>query len=113
MILFICSWIRTLKSPPHMYIFQDIAALSMSDPKILNRLRVMPVIVLDAEKPGRYVMSVSDLLKNVQKVWEVSNCQIYFWLRPVLVYMLTVVTVSGISAVSAYARQNILQNNHV
>lgn len=29
------------------------------------------------------------------------------------VYMLTVVTVSGISAVSAYARQNILQNNHV
>ena len=42
-----------------------------------------------------------------------SNCQIYFWLRPVLVYMLTVVTVSGISAVSAYARQNILQNNHV
>ena len=44
---------------PHVYL-QDIAALSMSDPKILNRLRVMPVIVLDAKKPGRYVMSVSD-----------------------------------------------------
>ena len=29
---------------PHVYL-QDIAALSMSDPKILNRLRVMPVIV--------------------------------------------------------------------
>ena len=35
---------------PHVYL-QDIAALSMSDPKILNRLRVMPVIVLDVKKP--------------------------------------------------------------
>ena len=52
---------------PHVYL-QDIAALSMSDPKILNRLRVMPVIVLDAKKPGRYVMSVSDLLKKIQKL---------------------------------------------
>ena len=49
---------------PHVYL-QDIAALSMSDPKILNRLRVMPVIVLDAEKPGRYVMSVSDLYHHL------------------------------------------------
>ena len=48
---------------PHVYL-QDIAALSMSDPKILNRLRVMPVIVLDAKKPGRYVMSVSDHLPH-------------------------------------------------
>ena len=40
----------------------------MSDPKILNRLRVMPVIVLDVKKPGRYVMSVSDLLKKIQKL---------------------------------------------
>ena len=40
---------------PHVYL-QDIAALSMSDPKILNRLRVMPV------------MSVSDLLKKIQKL---------------------------------------------
>ena len=52
---------------PHVYL-QDIAALSMSDPKILNRLRVMPVIILDAKKPGRYVMSVSDLLKKIQKL---------------------------------------------
>ncbi len=42
--------------------------LSMSDPKILNRLRVMPVMVLDETKPGRYVMSVSDLLKKIQKL---------------------------------------------
>ena len=34
---------------PHVYL-QDIAALSMSNPKILNRLRVMPVIVLDGTK---------------------------------------------------------------
>lgn len=52
---------------PHVYL-QDIAALSMSDPKILNRLRVMPVMVLDETKPGRYVMSVSDLLKKIQKL---------------------------------------------
>ena len=51
---------------PHVYL-QDIAALSMNNPKILNRLRVMPVMVLDAAKPGRYVMSVSDLLKMIQK----------------------------------------------
>ena len=57
--------------------------------------------------------AMSDLLKKCSEGLGVSNCQIYFWLRPVLVYMLTVVTVSGISAVSAYARQNILQNNHV
>ena len=52
---------------PHVYL-QDIAALSMSDPKILNRLRVMPVMVLDETKPGRYVMSVSDLLKKIQNL---------------------------------------------
>lgn len=52
---------------PHVYL-QDIAALSMSDPKILNRLRVMPVMVLDETKPGRYVMSMSDLLKKIQKL---------------------------------------------
>ena len=57
--------------------------------------------------------AMSDLLKKCSEGLGVSNCQIYFWLRPVLVYMLTVVTVSGISAVSAYARQNILQNDHV
>lgn len=57
--------------------------------------------------------AMSDLLKKCSEGLGVSNCQIYFWLRPVLVYMLTVVTVSGISAVSAYTRKKILQNNHV
>ena len=49
--------------------------------------------------------AMSDLLKKCSEGLGVSNCQIYFWLRPVLVYMLTVVTVSGISAVSAYASE--------
>ena len=49
--------------------------------------------------------AVSDLLKKCSEGLGVSDCQIYFWLRPVLVYMLTVVTVSGISAVSAYASE--------
>ena len=46
---------------PHIYL-QDIAKLSCSNSKILNRLRVMPVINLDPDKPGRYVMSVMDLI---------------------------------------------------
>ena len=51
---------------PHVYL-QDIAALTLADAKKLNRLRVMQVMVLDPKKPGRYVMSVSDLLKMIQK----------------------------------------------
>ena len=35
---------------PHIYL-QDIAKLSCSNSKILNRLRVMPVINLDPNKP--------------------------------------------------------------
>ena len=51
---------------PHIYL-QDIAKLSCSNSKILNRLRVMPVINLDPNKPGRYVMSVMDLISEIQK----------------------------------------------
>ena len=51
---------------PHVYL-QDIAALSMADAKKLNRLRVMQVMLLDPAKPGRYVLSVSDRLKMIQK----------------------------------------------
>ena len=46
---------------------QDIAKLSCSNSKILNRLRVMPVINLDPDKPGRYVMSVMDLISEIKK----------------------------------------------
>lgn len=41
-------------SHPHVYL-QDVAKLSCTDSKILNRLRVMPVINLPPDKPGRYV----------------------------------------------------------
>ena len=51
---------------PHVYL-QDIAKLSCSNSKILNRLRVLPVINLMPERPGRYVLSVMDLIKEIQK----------------------------------------------
>lgn len=51
---------------PHIYL-QDIARLSCSNTKLLNRLRVMPVTNLDPDKPGRYVLSSMDLIKDIQK----------------------------------------------
>ena len=51
---------------PHVYL-QDIARLSCTSSKLLNRLRVMPVVNLDPKKPGRYVMSVMDLVELIQK----------------------------------------------
>ena len=51
---------------PHIYL-QDIARLSCSDSKILNRLRVMPVINLKPDAPGRYVMSVMDLVDKIRQ----------------------------------------------
>ena len=51
---------------PHVYL-QDIAKLSCTDSRVLNRLRVLPVANLDSEKPGRYIMSVMDLIDMIQK----------------------------------------------
>ena len=51
---------------PHVYL-QDIARLSCSNQKILNRLRVMPVANLSPQKPGRYVLSVMDLVREIQQ----------------------------------------------
>ena len=51
---------------PHIYL-QDIARLSCSDSKILNRLRVMPVVNLKPDAPGRYAMSVMDLVDRIQQ----------------------------------------------
>lgn len=51
---------------PHLYL-QDIAKLSCNNPKVLNRVRVMPVTNLNPDKPGRYVMSVMDLVKEIQQ----------------------------------------------
>ena len=51
---------------PHIYL-QDIASLSCSNSKLLNRLRVMPVVNLPPDKPGRYVISVMDLISKIQQ----------------------------------------------
>lgn len=51
---------------PHVYL-QDIAKMSCTNPKLLNRLRVLPVIHLDPQKPGRYVMSVMDLVELIRQ----------------------------------------------
>lgn len=51
----------------HRVLLQDVAKLSCSNSKILNRLRVMTVINLDQKKPGRYVMSAMDLVSMIQK----------------------------------------------
>ena len=50
---------------PHVYL-QDIARLSCTNSKILNHLRVLPVANLKPDKPGRYVISVMDLINNIQ-----------------------------------------------
>ena len=51
---------------PHVYL-QDVAQLSCSNDKVLNRCRVLPVANLDPGKPGRYVFSVTDLIELIQK----------------------------------------------
>ena len=51
---------------PHVYL-QDIVKLSCSNSKILNRLRVLPVASLDPKRPGRYVPSAMDLIREIQK----------------------------------------------
>ena len=51
---------------PHVYL-QDIAKLSCSNSKILNKLRVMPVANLQPDRPGRYVISIMDLIKDIQQ----------------------------------------------
>lgn len=51
---------------PHIYL-QDIVRLSCNNTKLLNRLRVMPVTNLDPDKPGRYVLSSMDLIKDIQQ----------------------------------------------
>ena len=50
---------------PHVYL-QDIAKLSCTNSKILNHLRVLPVANLDPNKAGRYVISVMDLINDIQ-----------------------------------------------
>lgn len=51
---------------PHVYL-QDITKLCCSNSKLLNRLRILPVVNLPADQPGRYVISVIDLITEIQK----------------------------------------------
>ena len=64
--LYIQTDMNILIKHPHVYL-QDIARLSCSNFKALNRLRVLPVANLNPDTPGRYTMSVMDLVDLIQK----------------------------------------------
>lgn len=64
--LYIQTDMNILIKHPHVYL-QDIARLSCSNSKVLNRLRVLPVTNLNPDTPGRYTMSVMDLVDLIQK----------------------------------------------
>lgn len=64
--LYIQTDMNILIKHPHVYL-QDIARLSCSNSKVLNRLRVLPVANLNPDTPGRYIMSVMDLVDLIQK----------------------------------------------
>ena len=64
--LYIQTDMNILIKHPHVYL-QDIARLSCSNSKVLNRFRVLPVANLNPDTPGRYTMSVMDLVDLIQK----------------------------------------------
>lgn len=64
--LYMQTDMNILVKHPHVYL-QDIARLSCSNSKVLNRLRVLPVANLNPDTPGRYTMSVMDLVDLIQK----------------------------------------------
>ena len=64
--MYIQTDMNILIKHPHVYL-QDIARLSCSNSKVLNRLRVLPVANLNPDTPGRYTMSVMDLVDLIQK----------------------------------------------
>lgn len=64
--LYIQTDMNILIKHPHVYL-QDITRLSCSNSKVLNRLRVLPVANLNPDTPGRYTMSVMDLVDLIQK----------------------------------------------
>ncbi|MGI6094706.1 MAG: stage V sporulation protein AA [Lachnospiraceae bacterium] len=46
---------------------QDIAKLACANSKVLNRNRVRKITTLPENKPGRYVISVMDIIEEIQK----------------------------------------------
>lgn len=51
---------------PHVYL-QDVAQLACSDSKTLDCFRALPVLNMDPKKPGRYVITVTDIIEKIQK----------------------------------------------
>lgn len=51
---------------PEIYL-QDVAKLTCSDTKVLNRNRVRKIMTLPNREPGRYVLSAADLVRAVQE----------------------------------------------
>lgn len=58
---------KNIKVQHPLVYLQDIAKLSCSDTRILNRLRVMPVVTLTPDKPDRLIMSTMDLIRLIQQ----------------------------------------------
>lgn len=46
---------------------QDIAKLSCANPKVLNRNRVRKILSIPENRPGRYVLSVMDIVGEIQE----------------------------------------------
>jgi len=63
-------YIQTMKNvevhKPQVYL-QDIAKLSSNSQKVLNRNKVRMVLALPEGKPGRYVVSAMDIIREIQK----------------------------------------------
>lgn len=57
---------NTAVTYPRVYL-QDIAKLSCSDKKILNRLRILPIVDFRQLSGKRYVISIMDLIKHIEK----------------------------------------------
>lgn len=51
---------------PRVYL-QDVAKLSGSNSKVVDKCRVLPVMDLTAGQPGRYVISMIDIIHEIQK----------------------------------------------
>ncbi len=46
---------------------QDVAKLSCAEEGVLQRLRTLPILEIDSERPGRYVLPAMELIEKLQK----------------------------------------------
>ena len=68
--LYIQTDMNILIKHPHVYL-QDIARLSCSNSKVLNRLRVLPVANLNPDTPGRYTILTYQPPGKPQMIFEI------------------------------------------